>query len=140
MEPYNQETEAVMRRFYGSLSEKDRRRYAGIEALKYGHGGRNYIAQVLGCSRRTVSKGAKEVSGLSRAETEKRIRRPGGGRKSYQESWIDIDEKFRELSRGSESSEQFVWLNRRYGETEMQLSRSAMTPSIRADLSQDEVS
>lgn len=42
MEPYNQETEAVMRRFYGSLSEKDRRRYAGIEALKYGHGGRNY--------------------------------------------------------------------------------------------------
>lgn len=140
MEPYNQETEAVMRRFYGSLSEKDRRRYAGIEALKYGHGGRNYIAQVLGCSRRTVSKGAKEVSGLSSAETEKRIRRPGGGRKSYQESWIDIDEKFRELSRGSESSEQFVWLNRRYGETEMQLSRSAMTPSIRADLSQDEVS
>ena len=94
MEPYNQETEAVMKRFYGSLSEKDRRRYAGIEALKYGHGGRNYIAQVLGCSRRTVSKGAKEVSGLSRAETEKRIRRPGGGRKSYQESWIDIDEKF----------------------------------------------
>ena len=101
MEPYNQETEAVMRRFYGSLSEKDRRRYAGIEALKYGHGGRNYIAQVLGCSRRTVSKGAKEVSGLSSAETEKRIRRPGGGRKSYQESWIDIDENFRHLSNSS---------------------------------------
>lgn len=51
-----------------------------------------------------------------------------------------VRENFGELSRASESSEQFVWLNRRYGETEMQLSRSAMTPSIRADLSQDEVS
>jgi hypothetical protein len=82
-----------MRQFFESLSEKDRRRYAGIEALKYGHGGRNYIARVLGCSRRTVSKGAKDISGLSRAETEQRIRRPGGGRKSYQETWVDIDEK-----------------------------------------------
>ncbi|MFQ5799968.1 MAG: ISAzo13 family transposase [Bacteroidota bacterium] len=94
MVPYPQEIEQRMRQFYESLSEKDRRRYAGIEALKYGHGGRNYIARVLGCSRRTVSKGAKEVSGLGGAETEKRIRRPGGGRKSYQETWVDIDEKF----------------------------------------------
>lgn len=94
MVPDSQETAHCMKRFYESLSENDRRRYAGIEALRDGHGGRNYIAQVLGCSRRTVSKGAKEVSGLSRAETEKRIRRLGGGRKSYHESWPDIDEKF----------------------------------------------
>ncbi len=97
MVPYSQEIEQRMRQFFESLSEKDRRRYAGIAALKHGHGGRNYIAQVLGCSRRTVSKGAKEVSGLSGAETEKRIRRPGGGRKSYQESWVDIDEKFLQI-------------------------------------------
>lgn len=94
MVPYSQETAQRMKRFYESLSEKDRRRYAGIEALRYGHGGRNSIAHVLGCSRRTVSKGAKEVSGLPRVETEKRIRMPGGGRKSYQESWRNIDEKF----------------------------------------------
>jgi hypothetical protein len=94
MVPYPCATEQYMKRFYDSLSEKDRRRYAGVEALKYGHGGRNYIAQVLRCSRRTVSKGAKEVSGLSTEETESRIRRVGGGRKSYQETWVDIDEKF----------------------------------------------
>src|SRR5260370_40418440 len=94
MVSYPQEIEQRMRQFFESLSEKDRRRYAGIEALKYGHGGRNYIARVLGCSRRTVSKGAKDISGLSRAEIEQRIRRPGGGRKSYQETWVDIDEKF----------------------------------------------
>jgi len=46
---------------------------------------------------------------------------------------------FRDLSRERESSEQFVWLNRRYGETETQRSRSAITPSIRADSSQHEM-
>jgi hypothetical protein len=44
----------------------------------------------------------------------------------------------RDLSHERESSEQFVWLNRRYDETETQLSRSAMMPSIRADSSQSE--
>ena len=58
---YSRETEETMRCFYNSLNEKDRRRYAGLEALKIGHGGRRYIAEVLGCSRRTVSKGASEV-------------------------------------------------------------------------------
>ena len=43
-----------------------------------------------------------------------------------------------DLSHERESSEQFVWLNRRYDETETQLSRSAMMPSIRADSSQSE--
>jgi Rhodopirellula transposase DDE domain len=94
MEPYPPEIEQSMKRFYESLSEKDQRRYAGIEALQYGHGGRSYIARVLGCSRRTVSKGAKEVSQLPKAEVDRRIRIPGGGRKSYQESWVDIDEQF----------------------------------------------
>jgi hypothetical protein len=84
-----------MKRFYESLSEKDRRRYAGIEALKYGHGGRLYIARVLGCSRRTASKGAGEVSELPAAEVAQRIRRPGGGRKSYQETWGDISKSIR---------------------------------------------
>jgi hypothetical protein len=94
MEPYSQDTEQHMKRFYDSLSEKDRRRYAGIEALRYGPGGRNYTAQVLGCSRRTVSKGAKEVSQLSKADVDRRIRRPGAGRQSYQQQWPAIDEQF----------------------------------------------
>ncbi|MEA3341665.1 MAG: hypothetical protein U9R15_17005, partial [Chloroflexota bacterium] len=61
---YNFEIEESMRNFYNSLNEKDRRRYAGVEALKIGHGGQNYIADILGCSRHTVSKGAKEVTDL----------------------------------------------------------------------------
>ena len=61
---YSRETEDVMRSFYNSLNEKDGRRYAGLEALKIGHGGLSYIAEVLGCSRHTVSKGASEVVAL----------------------------------------------------------------------------
>ena len=69
MQPYVPELEQTMRQFYTSLSEKDRRRYAGVEALKLGQGGRNYIAQVLGCSRRTVTKGAQEGQRLVRARS-----------------------------------------------------------------------
>ena len=58
MKPYPPEVEETMRRFYNSLNEKDRQRYAGLEVLKCGHGGKKYIAQVLGCSQNTVSKGA----------------------------------------------------------------------------------
>ena len=61
MSPYEPDLEATMKRLYESLNERDRRRYAGVEALKLGPGGRNYIAGVLGCSRRTVSKGGREV-------------------------------------------------------------------------------
>ncbi len=95
MEPYAPEVEETMRRFYQILNERDRRRYAGLEALKYGHGGRTYIARVLGCSRNTVSKGVREVSGLPPRAVEERIRKPGGGRKSYEVTWgAELDEKF----------------------------------------------
>jgi hypothetical protein len=38
--------------------EKDRRRYAAIEAMKLGHGGQNYISSVLGCHFQTVMAGS----------------------------------------------------------------------------------
>jgi hypothetical protein len=121
MFPYPPEVEETMRQFYNSLSEKDRRRYAGIEALKLGPGGRNYIAKVLGCSRRTVSKGAKEVSGLPQHEVNRRIRKPGGGRKSYQVKWgAHLDEKFQEVlqdhTAGDPMDEKVRWTDLRLGE------------------------
>ena len=49
MKAYSLETEARMRSFYGSLSEKDHRRYAAVEAAKLGNGGITYICGVLQC-------------------------------------------------------------------------------------------
>ena len=39
---YSAELERDMKAFYDSLSEKDRRRYAALEAAKLGHGGTDY--------------------------------------------------------------------------------------------------
>jgi len=36
-----------MVKFYNSLSEKDKRRYAAIEAKKLGHGGIKYISAAI---------------------------------------------------------------------------------------------
>ena len=115
MQPYTPEVEAAMKKFYSRLNEKDRRRYAGIEVLKLGRGGRNCIARILGCSRRTVSKGAKEVSGLTGKEVYERIRKPGGGRKPYRDHWAEIDEKFLQVLRdhtaGDPMDETVRWTN-----------------------------
>ncbi len=43
IQTYSPEIETQMRNFYSSLSEKDRRRYAAIEALKLGYAGISYI-------------------------------------------------------------------------------------------------
>ena len=45
MNPYSLVVEQQMKQFYHSLSEKDRRRYAAIEAVKLGWGGITYISQ-----------------------------------------------------------------------------------------------
>ena len=90
MEPYPPEVEEGMRRLYHSLNEKDRRRFAGWEALRFGSGGRSYIARVLDCSRNSVSKGAREVSNLPTCEVEQRIRITGGGRKQYAVTWGSV--------------------------------------------------
>lgn len=80
MQHYSPVIEAQMRAFYRSLSEKDRRRYAAIEARKLCRGGPTYIANVLGCDRHTVTYGMRELTDLD-ALKQTRIRREGGGRK-----------------------------------------------------------
>ena len=61
MEPYDVMIERTMKRFFDSLSEKDRRRYAAVEAAKLGHGGVEYMAQVLGCAPKTIQRGREEL-------------------------------------------------------------------------------
>jgi hypothetical protein len=74
---YDKETEGRMREFFESLNEKDRRRYAGLEASKLGHGGVTYISAVLGCDRKTVCKGIDEILDPPDLDAG-RIRKKGG--------------------------------------------------------------
>jgi len=67
--------------FAQTLSEKDRRRFAAIEATQRGHGGITYIAGVLGCSTKTIERGIEELDHLQDDPAAGRVRRPGAGRK-----------------------------------------------------------
>ena len=39
MTPYPSQVAEEMKKFYDSLTEKDKRRYAAVESLKFGRGG-----------------------------------------------------------------------------------------------------
>ena len=61
MDRYPEGVEQKMKQFAHWLSEKDRRRYAAIEALKLGHGGIEYIARLLGCDPKTIHQGLQDL-------------------------------------------------------------------------------
>jgi hypothetical protein len=103
-----------MQRYYQSLSEKDRRRYAAIEAVKLGYGGQAYIRRLFGCHHETLHLGLRELQDETIVQDE-RIRQPGGGRKSAFETIDELDEAFlRVLERntaGSPMDETLKWTN-----------------------------
>lgn len=73
---YSPEIELSMRRFYNSLSEKDRRRYAAIEAAKLGYGGVELISTLLGCDPKTIRQGKEDLEQLPDG-LDNRVRKKG---------------------------------------------------------------
>ena len=61
MAGYGQVIEIKMQRLFATLSEKDRRRYAGIEAAKLGHGGIEYVSELFQMDPKTVRRGLTEL-------------------------------------------------------------------------------
>lgn len=62
--PYATHVEQNMQTMYRSLREKDRRRYAAVEAAKLGHGGIEYISKLLGCDPQTIHQGQLDLDSL----------------------------------------------------------------------------
>ena len=88
MAPYSQDVEEAMKTFFGSLREKDRRRYAAVEAAKLGVGGIAYLANLLGIDPKTIRQGESDLKclpdmppedvrkkGAAESEKSKRVRR-----------------------------------------------------------------
>lgn len=71
MGDYSAVVKAKMLRFYRSLNERDRRRYAAIEALKLGHGGIGFISKLLGCDPKTIAHGIHELETEEQLTTER---------------------------------------------------------------------
>jgi len=78
MRTYDAQVERQMVNFYRSLSEKDRRRYAAVEAVKLGHGGQAYLAGLFGCDPDTIAVGSRDVAELPSDAAAGRIRKKGG--------------------------------------------------------------
>jgi transposase len=111
---YSKELEQQMQELYRRLSEKNKRQYAAIEALKLSHGGISYIAKLFGCSRDTIRVGIKEL-GQEDELPGNRNRKAGGGRKSALASHEVIDELFlailQDHTAGDPMNEQVKWTN-----------------------------
>ena len=112
MTPYPPDVEQAMKSFFRSLREHDRRRYAALEAAKLGHGGIGYIAQLLGIAPNTIRQGRRDLQGLPN-RPQRRVRRPGGGRKRRINQDPKVQHDFRHVLRhhtaGSPTDEHLIW-------------------------------
>ena len=72
------EVKAAMVLFFGLLDERQRRLFAGLEAMKFGRGGDTRVAALLGMDPHTVAKGRREL--LRDDIDPTRVRKAGGGR------------------------------------------------------------
>ncbi len=78
MRHYPEGVERRMKALFSRLSEKDRRRYAAVEADKLGHGGQQHIENLFGIDRKTIRQGLAELEMMEDAAGEK-IRKKGVG-------------------------------------------------------------
>lgn len=58
---YAPAVESRMKRLYERLSEKDRRRYAAVEADKLGQGGIDYVAHLFATDPKTIRQGLLDL-------------------------------------------------------------------------------
>ena len=91
--PYSSKIEIQMQELYSRLPEKNRRLYAGVEALKLPYGGVSYIARLFDCSRSTVIRGMEELEQNDTLD-KNRNRRLGGGRRQKLEKHDKINDVF----------------------------------------------
>ena len=96
------------------LSEKERRTYAAIEALKLPRGGKAYIIDLLGCSKKTLLRGIDELKNPDTVLKD-RIRGKGAGRRPSIELIENIDEVFLKVIdnhiAGDPMNEKIRWTN-----------------------------
>jgi hypothetical protein len=79
VKPYPPEIEERMKSLYKSLNERDRRKYAAIEAAKLGYGGRTYLVALLGLDYKTLRRGLGDLDHPPELPPG-RIRKKGGAK------------------------------------------------------------
>lgn len=82
------------RQFFMSFSEKDRRRFAALEAERIGWHGVEEVSEFYGIHPHTIRQGKRDLENGLQDEYPERIRQPGGGRKPAEHQYPDIDTAF----------------------------------------------
>ena len=133
LSPYPAEIEKHIKDTYSNLSEKDRRLYAAIEALKLPRGGKAYILQLLGCSKKTLYRGIYDLNNPN-TESKNRIRKKGAGRRTSLETINNIDEVFLQVIddhiAGDPMDEQIRWTNLSHKKIATKMSEKGLSISI----------
>jgi hypothetical protein len=115
MQKYGKKIEEKMKLLYDNLSEKDKRYYAAVEAMKLGHGGIKYLANLFKCTRQTITKGLQGLEENKEIVKAGRSRRLGGGRKGYEAKYSNIDDIFLKVIdghiAGDPMNEEIRWIN-----------------------------
>ncbi len=93
LQPYRPEIESMRPIFAQSLSEKERRRYAALYALKIGYGGISYAERLFGANCRTIKRGIEDLKS-PKLMNQSRIRAQGGGRKRKLETIEGLESAF----------------------------------------------
>jgi hypothetical protein len=113
--PYSETIAEYMKFVYSGLSEKSRRLFAGLEAQKLQRGGQKYIADLFGCSPKTVRRGERELKDVELLPEKERTRHKGGGRKRILDKHPELNEQFEQVlaedTAGSPMNEEIRWTN-----------------------------
>jgi len=101
MEKDNSQLREKLKIFMEVLDEKQRRILLAAEAKSLGYGGIQLISGITGVSRRTISKGIKEIgSNDSNIFDTSRSRKKGGGRKPIEQTQPGIKEAIEQMLEG----------------------------------------
>ena len=95
MQPYSTDVERHMLELYRSLNEKDRRRYAAVEAEKLGCGGTLYIAELFKCHPDTIRQGKADLENLPEDAAKGRVRKKGAGGSKLAERNRELLKRYR---------------------------------------------
>ena len=133
LSPYPVDIENYIKDTYSKLSEKERRTYAAIEALKLPRGGKAYIVGLLGCSKMTLLRGIDELKNPDKV-LKNGIRRKGAGRKSSIEIIENIDEVFLKViddyTAGDPMDEKIRWTNLSYKKIAKKIKEEGISISV----------
>jgi hypothetical protein len=131
--PYSETITENMKFVFSQLSEKSRRLFAGLESQKLERGGQKYIADLFGCSPKTVRRGEKELKDVKLLPEKERTRHKGGGRKRILEKHPELNEQFERVlaedTAGSPMNEEIRWTNLTPNQIAEELSRAEQSVS-----------